>query len=643
MTATSRKPSRPRPHRPVLARIGHALRLSSLRVRILAVFAIVALISAVAASGIAYWLTRNAVLQRAQDSVIKEFRDGLGRASENLPPNPNSEQLAAAAAQLRGTSFGYEVVLVGNGDSAPRTGEFTVADVPADLQEVVNTPDSRGEYHMYFQRVNIDGEPYLICGTKVVSSAEGVPDGPTGYMFQSLRAEQTDLTSLARYLTTGAVLALGAAAVLALVGARHVLRPVRRLGDAARQLGAGRLDTRLDVSGSDELADLARTFNDAAEKLERSVTELRALEASSRRFVADVSHELRTPLAAMTAVSELLEEEADSLGEQGAPAARLVVAEIDRLATLVEDLMEVSRFDAGTAALILDDVDIADLVTACLDARAWMDAVDLRSPRGIVARVDARRLDVMVSNLVGNALRHGGSPVTVEIRREPRAHAPGVLVEPGAEDLVIDVSDTGPGIPEDVLPHVFDRFYKADSSRARSEGSGLGLSIVMENARIHGGTARASNVPGGGAKFSLRLPLVPPADDDRGMGGDPDAELWEPDPNDPDPGVWPDEDFGTDDAGLGGRRNGSSDKAAESGSVSAADDSHTPQDAGSDNGTGTGTAQTADHASAADTGDAAGGDPDPSRGDGTEGAPAGPADAADRDAFPETHNRGGSR
>ncbi|WP_372498627.1 ATP-binding protein [Yinghuangia soli] len=529
-----------------------------MRVRILAVFAIVALISAVAASGIAYWLTRNAVLQRAQDSVIKEFRDGLGRVSLELPPNPTSAELEVAAEQMRSTSFGYRVVLVGDGNSAPAEGDFTLADVPEDLQKVVNTPDAAGKFHMYFQRVNINGEPYLIAGTKVVASTPGAPNGPTGYMFQSLRAEQTDLTSLARYLTTGAVLALGAAAVLALVGARHVLRPVRRLGDAARQLGAGKLDTRLEVRGSDELADLARTFNDAAEKLERSVSELRALEASSRRFVADVSHELRTPLAAMTAVSELLEEEADSLGEQGAPAARLVVAEIDRLATLVEDLMEVSRFDAGTASLILDDVDIADLVTACLDARAWMDAVDLRSPRGILARVDARRLDVMVSNLVGNALRHGGSPVTVEIRREPRVHLPGRPAAEGTEDLVIDVSDTGPGIPEDVLPHVFDRFYKADSSRARSEGSGLGLSIVMENARIHGGTASASNVPGGGAKFSLRLPLVPPADEDIVGLDDPDAD-WD----DPDPGVEPgpddllsDEDLGL--AAPGGNASGNS-------------------------------------------------------------------------------------
>ncbi|MFI6981755.1 ATP-binding protein [Embleya sp. NPDC050154] len=491
--------------RRIVRRVAPTLKLRSLRFRVLVAFALVALIAAVAASGIAYWLTRTAVLERAQDSVLTEFRDNLGRVSAGLPEHPDQADLGPAVDQMRESSFGYSVVLVGT-DGRPVASDptrFPLERVPAKLQRVVQTADGGGGFHMYFQRIDIEGQPYLVGGTKVV------PNGPTGYMFKSLKDEQADLNSLARYLIVGTLLALGAAAVVALFAARHILRPVRRLGHAARELGAGRLDTRLDVRGSDELADLSRTFNDAAEKLERSVAELRALESSSRRFVADVSHELRTPLAAMTAVSELLEEEADSLGEQGAPAARLVVAEIERLATLVEDLMEVSRFDAGTAALVADEVDITDLVTACLDARAWMDAVDLRAPRGILARVDPRRLDVMVSNLVGNALRHGGSPVTVEIHHEPRVAIPGMLAGP-EEDLVIEVSDTGPGIPEDVLPHVFDRFYKADSSRARSEGSGLGLSIVMENARIHGGTAYASNMPGGGAKFTLRLPLVPP-------------------------------------------------------------------------------------------------------------------------------------
>jgi two-component system sensor histidine kinase MtrB len=190
------------------------------------------------------------------------------------------------------------------------------------------------------------------------------------------------------------------------------------------------------------------------------------------------------------------------------PAVRLVVSETRRLNDLVENLMEVTRFDAGTARLVLDDVDIADQITACIDARAWLDAVDLDAERGIMARLDPRRLDVILANLIGNALKHGGSPVRVSVREE-------------ADDLLIEVQDHGPGIPEDVLPHVFDRFYKASASRPRSEGSGLGLSIALENAHIHGGEITAANSPKGGAVFTLRLPQDASellADDERERG-----------------------------------------------------------------------------------------------------------------------------
>jgi two-component system sensor histidine kinase MtrB len=158
--------------------------------------------------------------------------------------------------------------------------------------------------------------------------------------------------------------------------------------------------------------------------------------------------------------------------------------------------MEVTRFDAGTARLVLDDVDVADQVTACIDARAWLDAVELDAERGIHARLDPRRLDVIMANLIGNALKHGGSPVRIAVRDSD---------EDGAK-VVIEVRDHGPGIPEDVLPHVFDRFYKASASRPRSEGSGLGLSIALENAHIHGGGITAANSPEGGAVFTLWLP-----------------------------------------------------------------------------------------------------------------------------------------
>lgn len=273
-----------------------------------------------------------------------------------------------------------------------------------------------------------------------------------------------------------------------------MLRPVQRLGDAARRLGEGELDHRLDVSGTDELADLSRTFNRTAEALEKKVADMSAREESSRRFVADMSHELRTPLTALTAVAEVLEEEVDDLDPMIAPAVALVVSETRRLNDLVENLMEVTRFDAGTARLVLDDVDVADQVTACIDARAWLDAVELDAERGIMARLDPRRLDVILANLIGNALKHGGSPVRVSVTVEE-------------EWLVIAVKDNGPGIPEEVLPHVFDRFYKASASRPKSDGSGLGLSIAMENAHIHGGDITAANAAEGGALFTLRLPV----------------------------------------------------------------------------------------------------------------------------------------
>ncbi len=158
----------------------------------------------------------------------------------------------------------------------------------------------------------------------------------------------------------------------------------------------------------------------------------------------------------------MLEDEADSLDPMIAPAVNLVVSETRRLNNLVENLMEVTRFDAGTARLVLDDVDVADQVTACIDARAWLDAVELDAERGMTVRLDPRRLDVILANLIGNALKHGGSPVRVSVRIE-------------GEELVIEVRDHGPGIPpEDVLPHVFDRFYKASASRPRSDGSGSG-------------------------------------------------------------------------------------------------------------------------------------------------------------------------
>ncbi|AJF66948.1 sensor histidine kinase [Streptomyces vietnamensis] len=481
------------------------LRLSSLRLRLVVVFALVALTAAVAASGIAYWLNREAVLTRTQDSALNDFRQEMQNRAATLPLRPTQDDLRRTAEQIAtGSAANYQVLLLGERDAGkPIVGasdpdDFTLADVPRSLQEAVDTKrpvtDANAyPYHLFWQRTERNGTPYLVGGTRIDGG------GPAGYMFKSLAPEKADLNSLGWSLGIATALAVAGSVLLAQVAATTVLRPVHRLGEAARQLGEGKLDTRLRVTGADELADLSRTFNSAAESLQKQVADMSAREESSRRFVADMSHELRTPLTALTAVTEVLEDEQDSLDPMIAPAVALVVSETRRLNDLVENLMEVTRFDAGTARLVLDEVDIADQITACIDARAWLDAVELDAERGIVAPLDPRRLDVILANLIGNALKHGGSPVRVSVRTED-------------DELVIAVRDHGPGIPEEVLPHVFDRFYKASASRPRSDGSGLGLSIAMENALIHGGSITASNSVGedgtvDGAVFVLRLPL----------------------------------------------------------------------------------------------------------------------------------------
>lgn len=294
------------------------LRFTSLRLRLVVVFALVALTAAVSASGIAYWLNREAVLTRTQDAVLRDFQQEMQNRAGVLPENPSQDELQHTAGQMANSSQRFSVLLVGAdangrtvyGNSGALDG-FTLEDVPASLREAVNREQSvssnnKYPYHLYWQRVVQHDTPYLVAGTKVIGG------GPTGYMLKSLEPEEKDLNSLAWSLGIATALALIGSALLAQAAATTVLKPVHRLGVAARRLGEGRLDTRLRVSGTDELADLSRTFNNAAEALEKRVADMTARDNASRRFVADMSHELRTPLTAITAVSEVLEEELEA-------------------------------------------------------------------------------------------------------------------------------------------------------------------------------------------------------------------------------------------------------------------------------------------------------------------------------------------
>ncbi|MFF5180228.1 ATP-binding protein [Micromonospora sp. NPDC000316] len=478
-------------------------RASGLRIRLILAFALLGVTTtAVVASG-SYVQARTVILQQAQDAAVASLTDQIAKAYPILNPPSNQQDLDVLAQSLADRD---EAVLVRYRDLWSSGHEVTDLLTP-ELREAV------GNGRIAWQRAIRGGVPVLLIGTQLrIERSEGtsVPSGLEVYSVRSLVSEQQSIDQLATRAWWTGGLSLILAVLLALLASRGVLRPVRELGRAARRLGEGDLSTRLTVRGVDEMADVARTFNDTAGRLERQVGELRRMEADARRFVADVSHELRTPLAAMTAVTDVLDEEADRLPGDAGRAARLVSQETQSLTQLVNDLIEVSRFDSGTARLALDDVDVAAAVTATLRVRGWSERVRAELPPGVVARVDPRRLDVIVANLVGNAFRHGAEPVSVRLSADQ-------------DWITIEVSDQGPGLDAQVLPHVFDRLYKADTARTRSEGSGLGLAIAWENARLHRhdgqpGSLVAGNGPNGGAVFTLRLPrLASDTTDDGGV------------------------------------------------------------------------------------------------------------------------------
>ncbi|WP_370943898.1 ATP-binding protein [Amycolatopsis sp. cg5] len=461
------------------------LRFGGLRGRLLLAFVLVSLVSAATATVLAYDDAREAILKRAETSARKDFRDRVSAAVPefDVPPDQAAltrlvQTVAAGAGDVKLVAT-YQELAAGALDQRMLTAELR-----ADVR--------RGE-RVALQRIEWNGEPWLLLGSSVAFAGSVRPTGLEVFQAVSLREEQRDIGNLIISVRNGVLPVVLLTAVLALLAAGTVLRPVRTLGQATRRLAGGKLETRVKVKGRDELADLARDFNDTADALQSSVAELRDQEARAKRFVADVSHELRTPLAAMTLVSSILDEDADRLPPDIARAAGVISSETTGLARLVDDLIEISRFDAQVAALSIQDIDVAEALRATLSTRGWTDRVEVDLPGGTRARLDRRRLDVIVANLVGNALRHGAPPVTLTSRS-------------AGTDLLIEVADRGPGLTPESARRVFERFYKADSARTRSDGSGLGMAIAQENARLHGGEITVSGNPGGGALFTVRIP-----------------------------------------------------------------------------------------------------------------------------------------
>jgi two-component system sensor histidine kinase BaeS len=313
-----------------------------------------------------------------------------------------------------------------------------------------------------------------------------------GYQVENDQFEQAILERINRASLIAAAIAGAAALLLALLLATFLLRPVRQMMDAAEDLAQGNLSRRVEVRGRHELARLGRAFNNMAGSLEGA--------ASHRReMTADIAHELRTPLAVQRANLEAIQ---DGVYPPTQEHLKTILEQNALLTRLVEDLRMLALADAGELRLELGPADLSSLIEGIVGRfRAKAEekgiAIHTNSEFQPTLQIDAVRVEQILHNLLQNALRHTtqSSQVWVNLSSEPGW-------------ALIEVRDSGPGIPEEALPHVFERFYRADRYRTRPEGgTGLGLAIARKLAEAHDGTLTAANNPEGGASFTLRLPL----------------------------------------------------------------------------------------------------------------------------------------
>ncbi|MFC6287545.1 MtrAB system histidine kinase MtrB [Nocardioides sp. GCM10027113] len=480
------------------------------------------LLSALVVSAVGWFLlqqTREGLLSHRVEAVVAEANNETAQAREQLGAAGGTDVDVGAQQRalvepiiVRGNTRGFGVVMAGPvGEESSRIADggakFTQgldrSSVPESLEEHFSQRAPTAWTYTEIRSENSRGETVVEPGVVVGSQVRLPADGElyTLYYLFPLSEEEETLALVARALLTAAVLLLVLVAGLTWLVTRQVVTPIRMARKVAERLAAGQLQQRLRVSGEDDLARLATSFNQMATSLQRQIRQLEELSRVQRRFVSDVSHELRTPLTTVRMAGDVLHDAREDFDPATARAAELLQSELDRFETLLVDLLEISRFDAGAAVLDLDDVNLVDVAHRVAQntrvlAEQRHTRVIVRSPdHPCLAEADVRRVERIVRNLVTNAIDHAERhDVVVHVAGDEHAAA-------------IAVRDYGVGLGTGESAMVFNRFWRADPARARtSGGTGLGLSISLEDTHLHGGWLQAWGRPNEGAQFRLTLP-----------------------------------------------------------------------------------------------------------------------------------------
>jgi two-component system, OmpR family, sensor histidine kinase MtrB len=434
-----------------------------------------------------------AVLLERDLAGVDPDREGaqgeLNNALDRLTNTSADEDQPATAGEFRA------VLTTSIGDAGAQVSAGPVEDVPATLREAVAAGTLSNQYTTTLTEQGVE-IPTLIVGQPVRTAAGDLEF----YLLFPLTAEQRTLGTVQSTLIVGGLVLLLLLAGIAGIVTRQVVRPVRQAAEIAERFADGHLDERMPVQGEDEVARLGESYNEMASSIQSQIRQLEEFGALQRRFTSDVSHELRTPLTTVRMAADVLYASRDELLPALRRSSELLVAELDRFEALLADLLEISRLDAGVAELGAESVDMHGVVTRAIEAvRGIADEtgtpLELELPVGVYAEVDPRRVERIVRNLVANAIDHSeGKPVRVVLGADERT-------------VAVLVRDHGVGLRPGEAGLVFNRFWRAEESRARrSGGSGLGLSIAIEDARLHGGWLQAWGEIGKGAAFRLTLP-----------------------------------------------------------------------------------------------------------------------------------------
>jgi signal transduction histidine kinase len=462
---------------------GSGRRRWGLRRRILLMFTFGALALSVLLAFLTYSFARNSVVQQHDETSRESARSHAIVVLQSLRAGPPNAQ--PALTQLEG--IGVDRPLIWYNDLwLPGRQFFDETEVPAALVERV--VDERVASRMI---VDVGAEPNLLVGFPL-------DDGAAYFEFFSLEAVSDTLGRVRLSLLLGTVITTALGIALGSFAARRAVRPVGVAAQAAKAIAGGRLDTRLEPTEDPDLSVLASSFNDMANSLQTRIER-------DARFASDVSHELRSPLMTLSASVEVMDARRGEMPERAQAALDLLKSDVTRFQGLVEDLLEISRFDAGAVRLHLEELLVAEFVRQAVAVSSMPETPIRVTERAemVLINGDRRRLARAIANLIDNARLHGGGTPEITIAEVEPADEP-------IEKVQIAVEDSGPGVPENERALVFERFARGGVAgrRAATDGAGLGLALVDEHVRLHGGRVWVADRLDGqsGARFVIEMP-----------------------------------------------------------------------------------------------------------------------------------------